>query len=229
MSDVKERGNQYLLFVAVILALLSIAIFLKPKTPSGPVITGLEAESDAAITRVNTSKDSIVSDFEKLPPEIPADSNTSGTEISFTDTQDIESWYDDLINKYTAKAENLSDYHDVVIRYYRKPRDGDKVDHLKELGFYIHERPTKTELKDLYTNTIYYGDSVRREDILVVAYQLIRSGIKLQAIDHSRFGDNWKSHSIELGTDTTMLNRPELSLDSIRQIVKNNPHLKVRM
>lgn len=81
----------------------------------------------------------------------------------------------------------------------------------------------------MYTNTIYYGDSIRKEDILVVAYQLKMAGIKLQAIEHSRFGDNWKSHSIELGTDTTMLKKPELSLDTIKYIVENNPYIKTRI
>ncbi|MEL7146891.1 MAG: hypothetical protein AAFO69_11015, partial [Bacteroidota bacterium] len=61
-----------------------------------------------------------------------------------------------------------------------------------------------------------------------VAYQLRLSGVKLQAVEHSRFGDNWKSHSIELGTDTTMLDVPELSLDTIRYIVENNPFIKTK-
>jgi len=226
MTKVIHRGPQYFLLIVAILLGICLAIFLSPKQPKTTTkeVPVNDKKSKKTITEKAQERDAVVdsstsSTFDKVIIE----SRPEVTESS------MDAWYQSLLKDYTSGDENISNYHGVVIRYYRKPIDMDKVDSLKSIGFYIHERPTKRELTSFYTNTIYYGDSVRREDILVVAYQLRMAGIKLQAIEHSRFGDNWKSHSIELGTDTTVLDMPELTLDTIRYIVENNQFIKTRM
>ncbi len=223
MSEVKQRGPQYLLFVLIILTWLAIGNFLKPKSPVKKKVTTKTSQKKMA----QKSLEPVSS--KKTKEGVEEDSLENNQIIPVKSKSDIDYWYKSLLAKYTANTEDLSYHHDVVIRYYRKPADVNKIDSLKSLGFYIHERPTKKELKSFYTNTIYYGDSIRREDVLVVAYQLKIAGFRLQAIEHSRFGDNWKSHSIELGTDTTMLTKPELTLDTIKYIVENNPFIKARM
>ncbi|MEL6559962.1 MAG: hypothetical protein AAFQ94_17365 [Bacteroidota bacterium] len=224
MSDVKQRGPQYFLLVVVVLAVIIVGNFLKPKS---------KAKTEMKPKVMASSK----KEFKKQEPEfekILPSKNEKTDSLSMMASKDtmpikIDQWYQELLKQYTSEANDLSGQHDVVIRYYRKPKDENRIDSLRVLGFYIHERPTKKQLQQFHTNTIYYGDSVRREDVMVVAYQLKMAGFKLQAVEHSRFGDNWKSHSIELGTDTTMLTVPELSLDTIRYIVENNPYIKTRM
>ncbi len=115
---------------------------------------------------------------------------------------------------------------DMVVRYYKKPLDGDKVLSLKELGYYIHERPTRKKLQKFKSNAIYYGDSVRREDIMIIANHLRDKGIDLKLVEHSRYGDGWKSHSIEIGVDSTYVDAPSLTAEEIAKIVAENPFIK---
>lgn len=224
MSDVKQRGPQYFLLVVIALTIIFIGNFLKPKTIAKTEMT------PQAMTSAKRQVKKQESAFEKTPFPRAKQADTVNMMVSKdTAPVKIDQWYRNLLKQYTSETKDLSSKHDVVIRYYRKPKDENRIDSLRRLGFYIHERPVKKQLQEFHTNTIYYGDSVRREDVMVVAYQLKMAGFKLQAIEHSRFGDNWKSHSIELGTDTTMLTVPELSLDTIRYIVENNPYIKTRM
>lgn len=224
MSDVKQRGPQYFLLIAVILTVVFVSDFLKPKS-SEKVET-----QPQVITKPKGEAKKQEAEFEKIPPVVNNQPDSNRFSISNNMMPDkTNQWYQDLLSKYTSHKNDLSNHHDVVIRYYRKPKDKNRIDSLRKLGFYIHERPTKKQLQEFETNTIYYGDSVRREDVMVVAYQLKMAGFGLRAIEHSRFGDNWKSHSIELGTDTTILKVPELTLDTIKYIVENNPFIKTRM
>lgn len=106
---------------------------------------------------------------------------------------------------------------DVVIRYYKKDKDGDKVYKLRDLGYYIHERPAEGDLDHFGSNAIFYGDAITREDLAIIAYFLIDSGVDLQNISLSKFHDTWKAHSVEIGTDTTVLNQPNLTLSDLRK------------
>jgi hypothetical protein len=107
---------------------------------------------------------------------------------------------------------------DVVIRYYKKEKDGDKIFRLRALGFYIHERPSSERFDQYASNAIYYGDKVALEDIKMVAYTLMRQGFDLKTIEPSQFFSDWKAHSIEIGTDDTMQDAPSLTLGDIRRL-----------
>ena len=97
---------------------------------------------------------------------------------------------------------------DVVIRYYRHDQDGDKVYSLKELGYYIHEKEAN-ETAGLGSNVLYYGNDVKIEDIKIVALTLLEKGIPLKSLEPTRF--DWKSNSIEIGTDPDLVDSGNLS------------------
>lgn len=129
--------------------------------------------------------------------------------------------YADLKNLYLApKIASLPSgqlREDVVIRYYRHKKDGDKVFSLKELGYYIHEKEA-TETAGLGSNVLYYGEDVNVEDIQIVSYALLEVGIPLKAILQTQF--IWKANSLEIGTDTLLLDGETLSELEIKNFEK---------
>ncbi len=106
---------------------------------------------------------------------------------------------------------------DIVVRYYRHDKDGDKVYALKDLGYYIHEKEA-TETADLGSNTLFYGEDVPIEDIKIIAYTLINQGLPLKAIEPTQF--SWKSTSLEVGTDTLLLDKSILTTSDIQNFSK---------
>ena len=106
---------------------------------------------------------------------------------------------------------------DIVIRYYRHKKDLTKVDKLRELSYYIHEKEA-VETAGLGSNIIYYGDDVPLEDIQIIAFTLLEEGIPLKSIEHTKF--SWKARAIEIGTDTTLLNSSNISIAEIQDFHK---------
>ena len=115
-----------------------------------------------------------------------------------------------------SKLDRPKNRTDLIIRYYKKDNDDNKIYGLRKLGFYIHERPSDSALSDYNSNALYYGDSVNIEDIQIIAYTLINSGLDLKMISPSRYHDTWKAHSLEIGTDTSFLKKKNLKLSDIR-------------
>lgn len=128
----------------------------------------------------------------------------------------------DLKNNYLApKLAELPTgqlREDVVIRYYRHEKDGDKIYTLRELGYYIHEKEA-TETAGMGSNVIYYGDQVNKEDIQIVAYTLLEKGIPLKSIQKTQF--DWKFNSIEIGTDSLLIDDQTLQTTDIERFSKN--------
>ena len=126
----------------------------------------------------------------------------------------------------TYKAEVLSRLSlgakrmDVLVRYYPHEPDGEAVYNLRSLGYYLHERPTQPEVSDKPSNSLYYGDNVPLKDIQLVAITLLDTGIPLKQIKESRFHADWKSNSLEIGTDTSATPLPVLSKQNIRLFTK---------
>lgn len=131
-----------------------------------------------------------------------------------------DQYFKNLIADY--KADVLSNLPpnkartDIVIRYYRHPRDGNGAYALDKLGYYIHERPVNPKYEKFQSNAIYYGDSVKLKDLMIVGYSLLKEGVPIKVIKPSKFGDSWKSRSIEIGTDTTLLKLPNLTLEELQ-------------
>ena len=106
---------------------------------------------------------------------------------------------------------------DIVIRYYRHKKDLQKVDRLKALSYYIHEKEA-IETAGLGSNIIYYGDDVPLEDIQIIAFTLLEEGIPLKSIKHTQF--EWKAKAIEIGTDTLLINEANISIQEIQNFHK---------
>jgi hypothetical protein len=133
-------------------------------------------------------------------------------------------YFENLLQNY--KKDYLSDLGngkartDIIIRYYRHAPDGNSAYALESLGFYIHERPVDPRFSDFQSNAIFYGDSVRLEDIQIVGYTLLKEGLPIKLINPSKFSDSWKARSIEIGTDTTLLGESTLSLSALQSLKK---------
>ncbi len=128
---------------------------------------------------------------------------------------------DDLKNNYLApliaSLPTGQLREDIVVRYYRHRLDGNKVYVLRDLGYYIHEKQA-TETEGLGSNVLIYGDEVTVQDIQIVAYTLLDQGLPLKAIQPTQF--SWKSNSLEVGTDTLLLDYMDLSYEDIQNFNK---------
>jgi hypothetical protein len=120
-------------------------------------------------------------------------------------------------NNVLSKLERPESRTDVVVRYYSKMKDKNLIYNLRKYGFYIHERPSNQAYKAFSTNSLYYGDDVKNEDIQLISYLLFESGVKLKKILPSKLHDDWKSNSVEIGTDTLLMNEPTLELRDLRR------------
>ncbi|NQZ75871.1 MAG: hypothetical protein HRT61_07120 [Ekhidna sp.] len=122
----------------------------------------------------------------------------------------------ELKNKYlspiVSKLPEGQLREDVVIRYYRHQKDANKVSRLSTLGYYIHEKEV-TETIGFGSNVMYYGSNVKTEDIKIVALVLLEEGLDLKSIEPSQF--DWKSTSIEIGTDSLLISSPTLSQNQV--------------
>lgn len=134
--------------------------------------------------------------------------------------EEVIGYFEDLKKKYQADV--LSDIPqnkartDVIIRYYHRSQDGNSAYALQNLKFYIHERPVDSAFDNYQSNALFYGDNVTNEDIQLVAFTLLDEGLPIKTIKPSLFHDTWKSNAIEIGTDTTLLKLPTLTLEDIK-------------
>lgn len=131
--------------------------------------------------------------------------------IQFEESVSDSSFFDSLILNIDSSRKR-----DIVIRYYAKPLDSSKVYSLRKYGYYIHERPVENDYEKFASNAICYGDSVEMDEVLRVAYILMKQGFELQNISLSKYHDDWKNHAIEIGTDTTVLSVKAFSLAELR-------------
>lgn len=106
---------------------------------------------------------------------------------------------------------------DMIIRYYTKVKDKKSVYALRKLGIYIHERLSDELFTNESSNTLFYGDSIARGDIEIIAMTLIESGIELKAIVQSKYHDTWKSNSLEIGFYSSNARSKNLTLSDIRK------------
>ncbi|MFT5640216.1 MAG: hypothetical protein ACI9A7_000313 [Cyclobacteriaceae bacterium] len=107
---------------------------------------------------------------------------------------------------------------DLIIRYYKHPKDGDRIKTLKTLRVYIHERPINKVMLPYESNAVFYGDSVATDDLQLTIYKLVNAGFPIKKVSLSAYHDSWKTQAIEIGTDTTIMDRAILSLDEISSL-----------
>lgn len=88
----------------------------------------------------------------------------------------------EAIKSATDTPENLERRRKLTIEYFFKDVDPDRVwEALGELGFTRPAQPSPA-LGKTPTNAVWFGRSVQRDDVKLVAYALIRAGIQIRAI-----------------------------------------------
>jgi flagellar basal body-associated protein FliL len=156
------------------------------------------------------------------PEESPSEENpTTPEEVKpVVAEKATSSFFETLLDDYKKDVLNQLPKNkartDIVIRYYRHLPDGNSAYALENLGYYIHERPITPGLENYQSNAMYYGDSVKLSDIQIVAHTLLKEGLPIKVIEHSKFGSSWKSKSIEIGTDTALTNLQTLRITDIQ-------------
>ncbi|MFK7952086.1 MAG: hypothetical protein AB8B73_04515 [Ekhidna sp.] len=196
-------------------------IYQAPKKSKGPFQKVAKAEAEMTAKRnllVDLTPKEIVED--EIPKAIEDIAETNSTDTASkiktpTEYPTLDDLKENYISIKNAALEEGRSREDVVIRYYKHEKDGDKVYALKDLKYYLHEKPA-TETKGLGSNVIYYGDEVNKEDIQVVAFILLENGIPLKSIERSKY--DWKSNSIEIGTDSLLIEQNNLTKKDIRDL-----------
>ncbi|MEQ9217363.1 MAG: hypothetical protein RLO17_04930 [Cyclobacteriaceae bacterium] len=216
-----NSGNYltYILVLALLFGLLYLMKFVVPHyvPEDGPIDyseISIKYEEDA------NPAASTPETVEKSPTK-PSDEKANPT----PESTNAEGFFNELKKTYQTKVLNRlpagKPRTDVIIRYYKHPPDGNSVYTLKDLGFYIHERPVDSEMADYESNSIFYGDSVKKEDLLIVAYTLISEGLPIKSIKPSLYHDGWKYNSIEIGADSTVIEKEVLTLEQLQQLPLN--------
>ncbi len=210
MSQDTRFHWEYLLILAALFGLLFVLEFIFPSyTPEahGEVPDTPPGHSISAVTPSDKPESSSepVKESEKTP--------------EINNIQSAGDFFDSLNVKYQTTILNQlkpdKPRTDIIIRYYVHPPDGNRVYALRDLGFYIHERPVDKQMTSYESNSIFYGDSIKKEDLLIVAYTLIKQGIPIKNIEPSQYHDGWKYNAIEIGADSTILDKEILTLDKL--------------
>ncbi len=226
MNQNTGRLSLYLLVLGTLFGLLYLMRFViphyepeehsddhsYPEEYVGEEIAGTEnvAESDEpGETNVVAEKDPQT--VEKKTQQ-SQQNTSSGNDNYFTELR--KSYRENILSKLPAGKPRS----DIIIRYYKHPPDGNKVYVLRDFGFYIHERPVEQVMAEYESNAIYYGDNVSREDLLIVASALINQGMPIKNIQPSLYHDGWKSNSIEIGADSTMISKEPLTLEELKNL-----------
>ena len=124
-----------------------------------------------------------------------------------------------LIEEYKANVLSKRKYrNDVVVRYYRHEKDGDKATFLVEYGFYLHERPIKNQkrYKEKTTNVIYFGHEFPESDLKFITTMLLENGMKIKRLEPFKDYDGWKRKAIEIGYSTRFEKLDVMSVEDVR-------------
>ena len=159
---------------------------------------------------------------EKRTPREPQRQITQQISIknpNLNDQEYFERLKEEYYKTYVQNIPEGRSRTDVIVRYYKHNADGENVYKLNELRYYIHERDASDATIDMPSNAIFYGDNIKSEDVQIVAYTLLENGVPIKTIRPSKFGSDWKSNSIEIGTDTTLFNNSNLTLAEVRGFI----------
>ena len=108
----------------------------------------------------------------------------------------------------------------ITVEYFPKDVDPKIVESkLKELGFNF--KSSSPNVKNLSTNAIWFGSKVDITDVKLVAYTLIRAGVKIQTIKPFRQPNQepWAS-KIQVGADGDYVNSSPLTIEQIKNTLE---------
>lgn len=119
-------------------------------------------------------------------------------------------------NNLTSSQDNLR-RNKITIQYFPKDVDKDRVEiALKELGFRLAEGSTR--VPNIATNAIWFGTNVKTEDVKLVAYTLIRAGIRIKIIRPFRNPHGYRASLVQVGADAVYVNSKSLTVEQIKLI-----------
>ncbi|MBK8846303.1 MAG: ATP-binding protein [Bacteroidetes bacterium] len=110
-----------------------------------------------------------------------------------------------------------------TIQYFPKLDDEDKAFLiLKELGYKLEIKEVKDNMKNIATNCIWIGSNVNDnvDNVKLVAFCLMRAGIKLKAIKLFESPDGPKANLIQVGASAGSLANPDMSIEIINSAKK---------
>lgn len=218
----------YVIFVAFCIALMSlINSFQEHRRPSKPYMersykSGSSIKKNDVLKNVKERKGSVKVENKAKSLKKESSANKQQIEKSKLGKDESDkSYFQNLVGNYKgtvlSKLKKRDSRTDIVIRYYSKLKDNGLIYGLRKYGFYIHERPSDPSYENSRSNALYFGDDVKNEDIQLVSYLLLEAGVELKKILPSKLHDDWKSNSIEIGTDTLYQDLPTLQLNDIRK------------
>lgn len=104
-----------------------------------------------------------------------------------------------------------------IIRYFPKAKDQEKVMvALKDLGFQPQIINPRAHMRNIPSNTVWYGCDVDFKDVQTVVLYLIRGGIEIKAIEPFNDFCGAKRNAIEIGATTAYQSKPPLSVEQIK-------------
>ncbi len=112
-----------------------------------------------------------------------------------------------------------------TIQYFPKLDDEDKAFLiLKELGYKLEIKSVQQNMANVATNCIWIGTNVNAkvENVKLVAFCLMRAGIKLKAIKLFENPDGPKANLIQVGASAGSLGNPDLTIEKISNAKKFN-------
>ncbi|NQS90451.1 hypothetical protein HQ584_11760 [Patescibacteria group bacterium] len=117
-------------------------------------------------------------------------------------------------SKISATSSKVS-RQSITVQYFPKNVDKNIVESaLKELGFKLIRG--RANFPAYPTNAIWFGANVKIEDVKLVAFTLIRAGVRLNVISPFRERKGTRSNLIQVGTYVKYLNSPLLNISEIK-------------
>ena len=114
-----------------------------------------------------------------------------------------------------ASTASIRKREPITIEYLPKDVDREIVEGaLKELGFRL--TTGVTQILHVPTNAIWFGASVPIEDVKLVAYTLIRAGVKIKVIRPFRNPRGARASIVQVGADELYVDAPALTVEEIR-------------
>lgn len=104
----------------------------------------------------------------------------------------------------------------ITVQYFPKDVDPDIIrETLQKLGFKLEiGNPKITEVS---TNSIWFGEKVKVEDVRLIAYTMIRAGVQIKAIRPFRNLSEKNSLLIQIGSDAQIQDIQPLTVEKIRE------------
>ena len=226
------KNHDNIIYVLFLFCITGLTIFLGSVFKSTPIEEGLLILDDFNIVGKKISGESKSTsmyapiedragvnkgiDTDSLPSVGSVEENNK-TDVSIMLLREKLKVYSDSIKK-SLPEKTLR--NDVILRYYPHRPDNNGIYGIKNLGFYVHERPSDSLLVELPSNVVYYGDGVNKKDIQLVSLYLLDKGFSIRKITKARFHDDWKSNSIEIAHSPEFSNDNLLTLEDIKNFNK---------